>query len=269
MNLPPPDFEDPSSAVSAAIHEAPTVQPAPAVLPAAHRARPSPPALSADDLVSLIKDAATYPWRRDGGMTLVSGALCALVMTAGPFILFGGPFIMVFGAWYFAAYYFEVIGTTMTGRDSPPDWPSLSNGLDSIFWPGLQMLGVALISSLPEIAIASFTASEEGSFLRLAGAAFAWLYLPMATLAVVYFGSLSQALPHRVLPAIRACMPSYLVASGILACSHVVTETIVGLSTGVPLLGSLFAWVITFYTAIVQARFLGTLHRRHAVDLDW
>lgn len=285
MNLPPPDFEG-TPLPKPAPPPVPDPNPAPIVLEGrppepppftgpTHPAKQKEPTveLDPDSMGSLLRDALTYPWRRDGWMIVIPGAVMAGILTIASYASLLGTISVILGACYFAAYYFDVIETTLTGRDHPPEWPAISDFIDDILRPGIRMVGVALLSTMPLIIIAAMggdnTDETSRRFGLLIGYLIYWAYLPMATLATVYNGTLSAALPHRVIPAIASSMPGYLLGVGALAAGELIQQSLSAVLGAIPIIGIFIPFLIYFYALVVQARLTGTLFLRYQNRIGW
>ncbi len=222
-------------------------------------------------IVGMMRDAFLYPWRKSGWAILVPGAGLALLLTVGAFAPFIGLAATVFGVGYFAAYYFDIIGTTIGGKDAPPEWPELSNYMDDIARPALQMAVVFTLSFLPSIwyALSQGAAHREdlpAQLLYLAGA----LYFPMGCIALGMSGTIITALPHHVVPAIKRCLPGYLVPMVFLFVIKVLSQVLHGLLFAAPAFVSVaLGWLLWFYLLMIQARITGLTCRRFRDRINW
>lgn len=93
----------------------------------------------------------------------------------------------------------------------------------------------------------------------------------MACIAVVMTDSLTEALPHRVLPAIKRCLPEYFMPVVVLIFIKVVTVLIQGVATFVlpTFLSAILISLITFYGLIMQARITGLTCQRFRERIQW
>lgn len=215
MKLPPPDIPAPvplpAAAVEPPVQSAevandrpvnPYAPPATLVEPKAD-VRPDVFEIS-ESLGGLICEAFAYPIRGGWG-TIIIGIVVLLVVTVSAFAPVLGIAVFIGGWAYIGAFYFEIIYSTLNGRDDPPPWPELSSLWDDVVIPGAQMLGIFLISAAPQI-VAMIMAGKGGDAASepwfWIGALTKWVYFPMATLAVVCHGTVWAALPHRVVPAV-------------------------------------------------------------------
>jgi hypothetical protein len=269
---PPPSLPVMSAAVSVPIlvvkEEVPKVE--------AKREEPteeiSPEAALNEWIISVLKDAISYPTRKHGWAILVPGAVLTIAMPIVALLPILGPIIClgIFG--FLAAYYLDIIGTSTNGDRALPDWPVVTNMAEDIFWPALKVIGVCFISFAPSILyslIQGKVANDGviGSLFYLISAA----YIPMACIALVMTDSLTSALPHRVIPAIKRCLPEYLVPVLVLISIKVLTVLVEGLSVLIlpVLLSAILTSLITFYGLILQARITGLTCHRFRERIQW
>jgi hypothetical protein len=218
-----------------------------------------------------LMDALTYPVRGSGRILLVIGAvLSAVIGGAAGFSLFG--FIaLCLGFAYFNAFYFSIVESTVSGNDEPPDWPDISDLLGDMIVPMIRSIGVWLICMLPLIVMLAIP-MEEVPILKillvLAGLGWAVLYFPMAILNVIVSNEMIKALPHEVIPRIRAAMPSYLAIAGLLAAAFVVSLIVTKFLGRVPYLGGLLSAGGALYFSMAQARLAGTFYRKHLEEAE-
>jgi hypothetical protein len=232
----------------------------------------SPDAELSEWIISILKDAIAYPTRKHGWAILIPGALMIIAMPIVALMPILGfvAFLLILG--YLCAYYLDIIGTSTNGDTALPDWPSVSNLAEDVFWPSLKILAVCLISCLPLI-LYGFTRENYstegiiGSLLYFLSAA----YLPMACIALVMTDSVISALPHRVLPAIKRCLPEYLVPVVVLILIKVISMLVEGLTSLIlpAFLSAMLTGLITFYTLIIQARITGLTCQRFRDRIEW
>lgn len=223
--------------------------------------------------VAVVRDAVAYPLRKDGWATIIPGAILAVLLGIGSVAPLFGVFSTLFGVGFFAAYYFEVIETTMSGRDSAPDWPGLSNMTEDVWRPALQIVGIYLISFFPEMLYSARTpetASPDTGFIAIVLDLLGSIYHPMACVALIMHGSFIAALPHKVLPAIARSLPGYLVPVGFLLLVKAGIGLIMEVVEPLPAIFAIIvAAMIAFFTLIIQARLAGLAGRRFRDRLDW
>jgi len=214
----------------------------------------------------MFKDALCYPWRNDGWIVLLMGAImmgissvfCSTILNT----LIGG---------YLAAFYIDIIGSTMTGDDKLPGWPELGNWWDDILIPLVRFNFPALLAFGPAFLLRQLGIPEgEWHDAAVIGAfLLGCLYFPMATMAIMAFGNITAGLPHRVLPGIFRSLPGYLPAALMLCAAVAVLAASERLFAGIPWAGWLLAGTVAFYALIVQARLIGLIYLNKREALGW
>lgn len=220
----------------------------------------------------LLLDALSYPWRRGGAFILVPGAFLALAFSISAYAPVVGLASMGIGACYFAAFYLQIVETTIAGQHRVPDWPSLGDFYDDLIRPGLQMAVVFIMSTLVFasaawglISMIAFEDEEtQWKLLRGLSELVYGFYIPMGVLGLVLHGHAGGALPHRVIPAIIRCMPGYLIGVGSLTLISVLTNLLHDWVRQIPLAGVLLGWLLTICLMVMQGRLTGTLGLRFA-----
>ena len=184
--------------------------------------------------MDLLPDAISYPLRGQGVFFVGRGVFMILflpVCLASIFVC--GPLslvVVLFGMAYFAAHHADVVQSTVTGRNLPPDLPFVSDIIDDLGRPLLAALLAILISFMPLFVYVWNVKSSylplllcfgEGEHIaRETAVAFGleclgWLYFSMAWLGFVIRGEVWFVLPHRVLPAIARALPGCLLVTGV------------------------------------------------------
>jgi len=82
-------------------------------------------------------DAITYPIRRSGWVTIILGAIFSAILDLLKYAPLVGILVAIFSVGYFGAFYLEIVGTTMVGRNEVPQWPSFSSFWDDIISPSI------------------------------------------------------------------------------------------------------------------------------------
>lgn len=102
-------------------------------------------------IISILKDAVTYPKRKHGWSILAPSVLLTIAMSIVSMVPILGPiaYLCLFG--YLAAYYFDIIGTSVNGDESLPEWPAVSNLAEDVIWPAMRIFGLCFISFSPTI----------------------------------------------------------------------------------------------------------------------
>ena len=215
----------------------------------------------------MIADALSFPLKGTGILVMIIGTVMAVVLQFATFVPIIGVLALLVFYGYFIAYYYQILQKTATGSNVEPDWPDVTDFLDDMVMPTLQVIGVLIISNLLW-ALAIWQTSED-SVLSWAGQAFGMFYFPMGLLAVVILGHIGGANPFRVLPSIFRTLPTYtvvgLVAIGLSFLVDWMIENIPGpiyLSWGV-------STFLTLYFITAHARLLGLFYQKEEERLDW
>ena len=251
--------------------------PAPKLSPPALPAQPPPfreksksahvinPVVSPTDDLSwagMLRDALTYPGRKDGWI-IIGGVVLLCVI---PIL---GWVLMVLCLGLAVPYYLSVVETTVAGRDDPPDWPEVSSFYDSIVVPLVTVNFIFLVSRTPSLAYSHMVSEDsQSSLITFTLESFGCLYFPMALLGTVVTGSLRFASPDKVLPAIHRSMPAYALVVVLGLIISFSSALITAAPSFLPIIGTPISLGMGLYFAIAQARLLGLFHRRYQDDID-
>ncbi len=219
----------------------------------------------------MFADAFSYPVRDGGWAMILTGAVLAVVLDVAMFVPMLGLAVAVFSAGYFSGLYLDIVGSTMTGNDRMPDWPSFTDFMDDIVAPFLRIVGLVFVS-FALVAVVFFVVDPEvDEFWWLIGAAVGvgCFYFPMAVQGSVAAGNLVGALPHVVLPAIFRCLPGYLVVVAGLVVAVGVCGVVEEFGGRVPYVGWFVASGVAIYSMMMQGRLIGLIHREKAEALGW
>ena len=163
-----------------------------------------------------LPGALAYPFKRNGIILLVIGAIVFLVLE----FLSGFSWILsIITTGYLFAYMQKIIAHSAQGEDEMPDFPEFSEWWSDIILPFLLFTGTALVSFAP--AIATFYLMRENETLwpaLIAALIFGAIYFPMALLAVAVSDNFLALSPHIVVPSMFRVLVPYLVACIMLAC---------------------------------------------------
>jgi hypothetical protein len=254
------------------------------------------PASQRKSFFAMIPDAFIYPFRGSGIMVLIVATLLFSVIDwmVGRNLAYGfiprafglGLAAYVFALGYTFSYMQSLVHSAAVGEREMPPLPSMGNMWSDIVLPGLQMIGIFLLSFAPAIAVAWWTlSSDEPSWLMLVGSlVLGVLYFPMAFLAAALLDSVLAANPLQVIPSIAKVPLQYLVAVVLLGVvfalrpmgSEMITYLFPrGISTRVvsKLLGYFAVsglWgFFSVYLMTVGGRLLGLLYYTNKEKLGW
>jgi hypothetical protein len=92
----------------------------------------------------------------------------------------------------------------------------------------------------------------------------------MACIGLVMTGSIATALPHRVIPAIKRCLPEYVVPVTFLIMIKVVTVLIQGIAIILPaFISMILLSLVGQYFLMMQARITGLTCRKFRDRIQW
>lgn len=216
----------------------------------------------------MINDAVSYPLRGHGWAMIVGGAAFYLVVQLVPLV--GGILALVTCA-YFAAFYLDIVSTTMTGDNEPPDWPGLDDFMQDVGIPLGRLLLALGLSFGPALTIGLF-----GDLLGRWYTAALWsaliagcLYFPMAVLAMQAKGGWAAALPHTVVPAVVVSLPGYLAAVTAGVIAFITCGAARQYAAEIPCFGWFLASAVALYSLMLQGRLIGLIYRGKRDALGW
>lgn len=226
-----------------------------------------------------------YPFRGKGPYILVGGTIFftiiswllgtrIIILHPGTGMIFGilQGILGVLFLGYFFAYAFDVAASTAGGEDEPPDWPDFGDPTEFLRPLGLVIAVVAMcffpavayvIAVLSDVA----TGSEALLWLLIAVGV---LFLPMALLSAVLYGSLAGLNPVHLFKSITRIGPAYL--AGIVALAVVVMLgdlLLIRNVLGIPVLGTLVAVAVELYCVIAAMRVIGLIYACYEDRLRW
>ena len=215
----------------------------------------------------MVTDALSYPLRGSGILVMIIGTVVAILLQVAAFVPVIGILAAIIFYGYFIAYYYQILQKTATGSDVEPDWPDVSDFLDDMVSPTLQVIGVLIVSNLLW-ALAIWQTGEE-SVLSWAAQAFGMFYFPMALLSVIILGNLGGANPVHVIPSIFRTMSTYAVVGFVAVGLSFLVDFIISKLAGNPLVNHGITTLLTLYFITAHARLLGMFYRKEEEKLDW
>ncbi len=207
----------------------------------------------------MIDDILTFPFRGAGKYILVIGAVLSLILQLGASVPVLGIVIAVGASGYFAAYYFDIVNSTASGKNEACDWPDFRDFWSDLVAPWLCMLSAFVCSFAPLLVIGFFL--EPPGIIKAALLVIGFAHLPMALLSVAVFRTMRAALWSNTIPAIRRCLPQYAVVTlifGLLAIANFVVSKVL---SNVPVAGWLVSFFLGMYALMVSARLIGLFYR--------
>lgn len=219
----------------------------------------------------MIGDAVIFPFQRSGWPILVFGTLFSVLIDILSFIPLVGSIVALFGAGFFASYYIDIVGFTMTHNDDVPDWPSFTHIWDDILAPFFRICVLIVLSFWPVAVVPFLVETESTQFTpALIGTiALGCLYFPMAVIALQAFGTIGGAMPYVVIPAVIRSLPGYIL--GVVALVLVFSACIIAesLTAEFPFAGWILTAFIGLYGLMCQARLIGLIYRRYEHRIGW
>jgi hypothetical protein len=249
---------------------------------------------------SQLPGAFVYPVKGFGPLVLI---LSAILLMGLSFFMpgeFRYGYIPVRGSWtlalgllymgYLFAFMQSIIHSTAIGEDEMAGLPSLASFWEDILLPGLQFLGLTLISFGPAIAAAAYMVfgPKDAPALPLpvllAAFVFGVIYFPMAFLAVAMLDSVMAANPIQIVPSIFRVPVEYLITCAVLGLvvalppiGNVLISFMFPLALSTRDMGMMFGYLASIvfwklfalYLLVVGVRILGLLFRCKREKLGW
>ncbi len=230
-----------------------------------------------------VPGAFVYPFKNATGILfLVFGTIVFSVFEIFlGFSLIRAWYVKIFILGYTFAYMQKIIHAAAQGEDDPPGWPDITEFVQDLLVPGLQLLGTMVVCFGPAIGLTIWVAVEavggrgpspETALLILALALFGMVYFPMAVLAVAMYDSVLAVSPLIVVPAIYKLPLEYLLV--LMVAGLTVAARLLGvvlLPRVVPLIvvPSLIGMFFGLYFLTVLMRLLGLMYYAKRDKLGW
>ncbi len=221
---------------------------------------------------SLLPGAFAYPFQHGGALILV----CGTVFFAAVEFLKGFSFylqIVFYG--YLFAYMQNVILCTARGDESEADLPDITNFVEDIVVPCLQLLAIVLLSFGPVIGVLiwSYNGGESMAGMAMVPAIIlGCLYFPMGFLAVAMFDTITALNPILIVPSIIKVPLQYLTACFFLALVFLVRwfgHGLLRIIIPIIIVPDIISSFIGLYFLTVQCRILGLLYFTNKPRLGW
>ncbi|HXP62402.1 MAG TPA: FHA domain-containing protein [Dongiaceae bacterium] len=229
-----------------------------------------------------LAGAFSYPFKGDGVILLAGGTVCyALLSAASFFAMFGGFFGMAvigmltaFGAGYLIAYLRRILTCSAIGDEEMPAWPEVSEFMDDILAPCLQLLVTALACFLPALALAPFVGPDHpwAGPARAAAILYGCICFPMAFMAVSVLDSMAAANPLLVIPSILRIPLQYLLTVlllGSVLALRWAGDAFLQSFLPFPFLVGIVLGFVSLYLLTVEMRILGLLYLANKDRLGW
>jgi len=214
-----------------------------------------------------IKDAFSFPFRGGGKYILLVGGVLGVISDLASLAPLIGIIAVIFMLGYMISTYFQIIQSSATGSDEAPEFPEMSNILEDLIYPVLQVIFVGVVSFIPFFAWRIF--SEGGGAIEFLLVLLGIAYFPMAMMAVVVLGQLRAASPLLVVPAIMNSGGYYWIAVASLIFLYILESLIMEFFDGFFIVGTLVAAFLGMYTLMTNGRILGLIYREKEEELGW
>lgn len=197
------------------------------------------------------------------------GAILSLVADLASLapVVGGVASLLLFG--YFCAVYFKIIESSAVGGKEAPEYPELSNIMEDIIWPMLQIVIVILVSFGPAWGYLIYAGKDAHAGMAFALTGLGILYAPMAMLAVVILGHMGALSPHIVLPAIFRAGWLYLAAVLLLLVIYGLQGVVANFLAGWFIIKFLILAFVSMYCLMANGRALGLIFRDRREELNW
>lgn len=243
---------------------------------------------------SMLPGAFAFPFKHGGWMVLICGTLfLGFVDFLRSAAKFGGIFLIVrtlalqiIFLGYMFAYMQNVIQVTARGDESEASLPDISNFVEDILVPCLQLLGTVLFCFAPVFGVLVWTfngGGEVAGTAMLPAIILGILYFPMGFLAVAMFDTVTALNPMLVVPSITKVWLQYLIACALLGSVFLVRwlgATVLNVTFDlmagdaafaslIRVIPSMISSFIGLYFLTVQCRILGLLYYTNKPKLGW
>ncbi|MCP5558886.1 MAG: hypothetical protein H7A55_14155 [Verrucomicrobiaceae bacterium] len=221
--------------------------------------------------VPILIDALRYPLTHIGWLLVIVGAASAgfgvlsLKVLSVRLVL-----ILMALVGVVVRVYFSIIENTLTGWGQEA-WQGAGLRFDDL-WDSLgNVIGIAFVAWLPTGAIFYWMAPHQPLREELVTltSALGCEYFCMGLMALIALGSFTEALPHRVIPAILRCGPAYMLAGAGLMLIPVGIRLVASL---VPE-GGFGAWMAVAaaggYFLMAHARLVGRIYLANRERVGW
>lgn len=214
-----------------------------------------------------------YPFRGEGPVILVIGAICLTIASVGVgFLLILGTLVYVMAMGYFMAYAEKVVISSADGEPDPPTWPEFSNYWDDILVPFGHALGLFALYLLPFFLVVFFLPKEPGNLILAAGLLLVALFMmPMAWLAISMHSTIVGLSPHFVIPSILRIPGQYTALFFELVILVAITIAVGRFleRLAIPVVVPLVSNVFSIYFVMVICRLLGVMYHLNRDRLRW
>jgi hypothetical protein len=214
----------------------------------------------------MLNDAIDYPFRGSGKYMLVIGAVLSMFLTLFSIAPVIGIIATIASSGFFASYLFEIVNSTAFGKNEPCDWPDIKDFWSDIFSPWICILSSTLFSLGPFLltVILRFPSLIVFGFLL-----FGLFLLPMSILSVAVYQQALAAFWTVTIPAIKRCLPQYLVLFVIISFITLVNLILIRVLSNIPVFGWIIQFFLDMYVLMMNGRILGLFYRSNKAIFEF
>lgn len=219
--------------------------------------------------MNFFTDVITYPLRGSGKYVLLIGAIISIAADLSSLAPMIGAIAGFFVFCYFCAVYFNIIQSSAVGGKEAPEYPDLSNIMEDVIWPMLQITMI-LVASLSPFLIYHFATGEAANplvSLTLVGVAIT--YAPMAILSVSVLGYMGAISPHIIIPSIFRAGWLYVAAVLLVLGIYWLQSKAADFLSGLFIVKFVILSLIGMYCMMANGRALGLIFRQKREELNW
>lgn len=178
------------------------------------------------------------------------------------FIPLVGIAIGIIFSGFFAAYFFDIVSSTATGKNEPCDFPDIRDFWSDIFGPWLCIVSSVFFSFGPLVFLNII--GIQSPFINIVLLILGFIHLPMAILGVALYRNALFAFWPNTIKAIQRCPKEYMFLLIIMALITIVNVILDRILLSIPVLGWLIIVFLWMYFLMLQGRILGLFYRENS-----
>jgi hypothetical protein len=214
----------------------------------------------------MINDLIQYPLKGSGKFIIVIGGILYLMLSFLSNFPFIGIVISIISTGFFAAYFFDIVNSTATGKDEPCDFPDIRDFWSDIFYPYLCIVSAVLFSFSP-LLILLFILKIQSSLIIYVALIFGFIHFPMAVLNVAISQRALGAFWPYTIALIKRCPLEYAVFVVILGLITIIKIVLDSILLKIPVLGIIIIFLLWMYILMLQGRMMGLFYRDNRTKL--
>ncbi len=213
----------------------------------------------------MVDDLIRYPLKGSGKYIIVIGAIVYLMFSFLSIFPLIGIIFSVISSGFFAAYFFDIVNSTATGKNEPCDFPDVRDFWSDIFGPWLCIVSAFLFSFGPLLLINIL--EIPSIFIRIVFLIFGFIHFPMAVLNVAIYRNALAAFWFNTIDSIKRCPLEYGVLLIILVLITIINIILDNILITIPVLGWIIIFLLWMYFLMLQSRLLGLFYRENSTKL--